>query len=120
MARKDELGRAGEDRAAAYLTERGYDVLDRNWRCGEGEIDIVAARGARLVAVEVKTRSGTAYGHPFAAIDDRKLDRMWRVALAWSAAHPHEARRRRISVDAIAIIGRDPHTGALEHLEDLR
>lgn len=120
MARKDELGRAGEDRAAAYLTGCGYEILDRNWRCADGEIDIVAARDGRVVAVEVKTRSGIAYGHPFAAIDDRKLARMWRLALAWAAAHPDVARRRRIGVDAIAIIGRDPGVGSLEHLEGLR
>ncbi|GAB3272090.1 YraN family protein [Microbacterium sp. MEC084] len=120
MARKDELGRAGEDRAAAYLTERGYEILDRNWRCPAGEIDIVAARPGRLAVVEVKTRSGIAYGHPFAAIDDRKLGRLWRLALAWAAAHPGHARRRRIRVDGIAIIGRDPRTATLEHLEGLR
>lgn len=120
MARKDELGRAGEDRAAAYLAEAGYEILDRNWRCADGEIDIVAARGDRVVAVEVKTRSGIGYGHPFSAIDDRKLGRMWRLAMAWAAAHPDAARRRRISVDAIAILGRDPRAGTLEHLEGLR
>lgn len=120
MARKDELGRAGEDRAAAYLAERGYAILDRNWRCAEGELDIVAARGERVVAVEVKTRSGIAYGHPFSAIDDRKLTRLWRLALAWAAAHPASVGRRRLSVDAIAIIGRDPAAGTLEHLEGLR
>lgn len=120
MARKDELGRAGEERAAAYLRARGYEILDRNWRCPEGEIDIVAVGTGGLAVVEVKTRSGMAYGHPFAAIDDRKLGRLWRLAMAWAAAHPDDARRRRIRVDGIAIIGRDPRTGVLEHLEGLR
>ncbi|WP_345750450.1 YraN family protein [Microbacterium rhizophilus] len=120
MARKDELGRAGEERAAAHLTRCGYAILDRNWRCADGEIDIVAAKGDRLVIVEVKTRSGIAYGHPFAAIDERKLARLWRLALAWARAHPDDARSRRIRVDGIAIIGGDPATGAIEHLERLR
>ncbi|WP_203135350.1 YraN family protein [Microbacterium sp. JZ31] len=120
MARKDELGRAGEDRAASYLRGRGYEILDRNWRCPDGEIDIVAACGDRVVAVEVKTRSGIAYGHPFSAIDDIKLARMWRLALAWAAAHPDAVRRGRMSVDAIAVLGRDPRSGTLEHLEGLR
>lgn len=120
MARKDELGRAGEERAAAYLIGRGYEILDRNWRCREGEIDIVAAQDGRLAVVEVKTRAGIGYGHPFAAIDGRKLGRLWRLAMAWAAAHPDEARRRRIRVDGIAIIGTDPRTGSLEHLEGLR
>jgi len=120
MARKDELGRAGEERAAAYLRGRGYEILARNWRCRQGEIDIVAARGSRIVAVEVKTRRSIAYGHPLAAIDDAKLSRMWNVALAWAAAHPEMARRGRVGVDAIAIIGADPRHGTLEHLEGLR
>ncbi|MEL5990317.1 YraN family protein [Microbacterium phosphatis] len=120
MARKDDLGRAGEERATAYLRQRGYEILERNWRCPAGEIDIVAARDGRIAAVEVKTRTSLAYGHPLSAIDDRKLSRMWNVALAWAAAHPESVRRRRVGVDAIAIIGRDPRTGALEHLEGLR
>jgi len=120
MARKDELGRAGEDRAAAYLVSRGYVILDRNWRCPHGEIDIVAARGDRLAVVEVKTRAGLGYGHPLSAIGARKLARLWRLAVAWAAAHPGPARGRRLAVDAIGIVGPDPGTGSLEHLQGLR
>ncbi|WP_188755217.1 YraN family protein [Microbacterium album] len=120
MARKDDLGRAGEERAALYLTRRGYEILDRNWRCADGEIDIVAAHGRDIAVVEVKTRTSIGYGHPFAAIDDRKLARLWRLAMAWASAHPGRARYRRLRVDAIAIIGPAPTTGTLEHLEGLR
>ncbi|WOF21578.1 YraN family protein [Microbacterium betulae] len=120
MARKDDLGRAGEERAARYLASAGYDILARNWRCPEGEIDIVARRGARLAVVEVKTRSGTAYGHPLEAVDARKLRRLWRLAAAWVRAHPAAAAGRSLRVDAIALTGRDPETARLEHLEDLR
>lgn len=120
MAAKDVLGRAGEERAARYLEQCGYAVLDRNWRISEGEIDLVVARRGDLVVVEVKTRRGEAYGHPFEAIDGRKRSRLWRLAVAWIAAHPGEAQGRRLRLDAIAIIGPDPATGVLEHLEDLR
>lgn len=120
MARKDDLGRAGEDRAARYLTSRGYAVLARNWRGTGGELDLVAARGTELVVVEVKTRSGEGFGHPFEAIDDRKLARLWRLALQWRAAHAEHARGRVLRVDAIALIGADPACAALEHLQDLR
>lgn len=120
MAAKDVLGRGGEDRAARYLAACGYDVLDRNWRNRDGEIDLVVARRDELVVVEVKTRRSEAFGHPFEAIDQRKQSRLWRLAVAWIAAHPLEAQGRRLRLDAIAIIGADPATGTLEHLEDLR
>lgn len=118
MAAKDDLGRLGEERATRHLRECGYAVLDRNWRCPQGELDIIAARGADLVVVEVKTRRGEAFGHPFEAIDARKGARLWRLAVAWVAAHPGQARGRRLRIDAIAITGSDPATARLEHLED--
>ena len=120
MADKDDRGRAGEQRAAAHLQNLGYTVLDRNWRCAAGELDIVAARGVDLVVVEVKTRRSAAYGHPFDAVDQRKRDRLWRLSYAWSAAHPDASRHRRLRVDVVGITGDDPATAVLEHLEDLR
>lgn len=119
MARKDELGRAGEERAVRYLTTTGYEILERNWRCPVGEIDIVAARDGRVAVVEVKTRSGQAFGHPFEAVDARKLRRLWRLAHAWAGAHPGRVRGRRLAVDAIGLTGPDPANATLEHLEDL-
>lgn len=119
MAAKDELGRAGEDRAAQHLTDSGYTVLARNWRCAQGEIDIVAVHGDRLAVVEVKTRRTAAYGHPFEAIDQRKRRRLWQLAYAWVKEHPEVARGRVVRLDAIGIIGPDPARGSLEHLEDL-
>jgi len=120
MAAKDVLGRAGEERAAAYLSAAGYEILDRNWRIREGELDLVATRGRALVVVEVKTRSGRAFGHPFEAIDARKHARLWRLAIAWIAAHPDQAQGRRLRLDVISIVGPDPRAGDLEHLQDLR
>ena len=120
MADKDVRGRAGEERAARYLTENGYTVLDRNWRCRAGELDIVAGRGGELVVVEVKTRRTDGFGHPFEAVDARKRDRLWRVACAWIAAHPDLAGRRRLRLDVIGVTGDDPASAAIEHLVDLR
>lgn len=120
MAAKDERGRAGEQRAAEHLTGAGYTLLDRNWRCPSGEIDIVAVRGRDLVVVEVKTRRTEWFGHPFSAVDARKRDRLWRLACAWIVAHPELARRRRLRLDVIGITGEDPATAVLEHLEDLQ
>ncbi|HWI30978.1 MAG TPA: YraN family protein [Microbacterium sp.] len=120
MADKDDLGRAGEERAARYLAGERYEVVDRNWRCAIGELDIVAVRGAEVVVVEVKTRRGEGFGHPLEAIDSRKRARLWRLAMAWASAHPETARGRGMRLDAIAITGPDPAVAALEHLEDLR
>lgn len=119
MAAKDELGRAGEERAAQHLIRHGYTVLDWNWRCTQGEIDIVASHGAHLAVVEVKTRRSAAYGHPFEAIDDRKRRRLWGLAFAWRAQHPELARGLDLRIEAIGIIGADPSIGALEHLVDI-
>ncbi len=119
MAAKDELGRAGEERAAQHLTRHGYTVLDRNWRCAQGEIDIVAVQGSHLAVVEVKTRRSAAFGHPFEAIDDRKRRRLWGLAFAWRAAHPELAHGLDLRIEAIGILGTDPSVGALEHLVDI-
>ena len=69
MPTPTELGAHGERIAAAYLTDAGLRVLDRNWRCRDGELDIVAREGDALVFCEVKTRRGTGYGQPVEAVD---------------------------------------------------
>jgi putative endonuclease len=114
MAAKDDLGRRGEELAAQYLVDAGYTVIDRNWRCARGEIDLVARDGNDTVFVEVKTRSSTAFGHPFEAITARKLARLRRLALAWREAQPY--RRGTIRVDAIAVIASAGQAPSIEHL----
>jgi putative endonuclease len=120
MARKDEVGRAGEDRAAEYLREQGWTLVARNWRCASGEIDVIAEDGRDLVIVEVKTRRGELFGHPFEAVDTRKRMRLWRLAMAWIAVHPDQAQGRRLRIDAVSVLGPDPRTATIEHLRDLR
>jgi len=119
MAAKDELGRAGERRAVAHLTARGFDILDRNWRAAGGEVDVVARVGAHLVFVEVKTRRSDLFGDPLEAVDARKRARIWRLAHAWCAAHPDDARGCRCRLDVIGITGSDPSKARLEHVEDV-
>ncbi len=88
MAAKDELGRRGEDTAVRYLEQLGLVVLSRNWRCRDGELDVVATREGLLVVCEVKTRSGTRFGEPAEAVTGRKAATIRRVTRAWLAAPP--------------------------------
>ena len=119
MADKDVLGRAGEDRAARYLEQQGYSILARNWRCNQGELDLVVADASVVVVVEVKTRRGDDYGHPFEAIDARKRARLWRLAVAWASTHRDLVQGRRLRIDAIGLTGPQPATARLEHLVDV-
>lgn len=76
-------GRDGEAMAEEYLTVRGYDVLEKNYRNRFGEIDIIARDGKTLVFVEVKTRNNSSHGLPADAVDTRKQHRLGRVALSY-------------------------------------
>lgn len=79
------LGRYGEEVAARRLAEGGLRILERNWRCAEGELDIVALDGDTLAVCEVKTRSERGFQHPAEAIDQTKAERLRRLAERWLA-----------------------------------
>ncbi len=80
---RNALGRYGEDLAARRLRERGMVVLERNWRCTEGEIDLIARDRDALVICEVKTRRTTAFQHPMEALPPRRTARLRRLAARW-------------------------------------
>lgn len=96
------LGHRGEQAAAAYLVGLGWTILDRNWRCPEGELDIVAHDGGRPVVCEVKTRSSAAYGTPLEAITPDKAARLRRLAGRWAAAH--RVRGADVRIDVLGLI----------------
>lgn len=104
------LGSYGEGVAAQYLQSNGFQVLERNWRCEHGELDIVAYEPSEhvVVIVEVKTRSGTGFGAPIEAITPTKARRLYQLAHMWLDAH--EAGGSKIRVDAIGVLlgGRTP------------
>jgi putative endonuclease len=110
------LGADGEARAAAYLAARGYRILARNARADRVEIDLIAARGASLVFVEVKTRRSRAAGLPEEAVDARKRERLVRGALAWMRAN--QARARRVRFDVIACEWHPSGAWSLRHYEN--
>jgi putative endonuclease len=79
----DALGGFGERLARAHYRAQGYAVLERNWRCRAGEIDLICARGTTLVVCEVKARTGSAHGHPFEAVTSPKQQRLRRLAAVY-------------------------------------
>lgn len=111
------LGIRGEAIAAAYLEERGYRILARNWRCRYGELDLVARDGGSVVAVEVKTRGGTGYGSPLEAITARKSARLRRLLLEW--ARESAERHAPLRVDAIGITLLPGALPRIEHLKGI-
>jgi len=102
-----EIGQRGEDAAVAYLERSGMSVIDRNWRDGRGELDIVALDGSTLVVCEVKTRRGTAHGTPEEAVSIAKQRRLTRLARSYIAANALEPCSVRFDVVSIAVIGPD-------------
>ncbi len=79
------FGRYGEDLAAAHLVTEGLTLLARNWRCRDGEVDILAREGDVLVVCEVKTRRDVSFGSPLDAVTPRKAARLRRLAGRWLA-----------------------------------
>lgn len=96
------LGAWGEAVALRHLVRAGLVVLDRNWRCDAGELDLVLREGETLVVCEVKTRTSDACGTPHEAVDRRKLDRLRRLAARWLAVHA--ARPREVRIDLVAVL----------------
>lgn len=116
MAAKDVVGRNGEDLAAKYLTGLGLTVVTRNWRCREGELDIVATDGRDLAIIcEVKTRSGVRYGSGAEAVDAGKRRRIRRLATLWLA--DHQARPGiRLRFDVISVLWEPGAQPQLTHI----
>lgn len=98
MRRTAALGRYGEDVAVAYLQHQGMTVIERNWRCDVGEIDIVAREGSTLVICEVKTRSSTDFGAPVQHLTPRKMRRLRQLAYRWLVERQVHAPAVRIDV----------------------
>jgi putative endonuclease len=115
--RRHALGRYGERVAARHLSAQGMVVLDRNWRCEAGEIDLVLREGDVLVVCEVKTRVSDVCGSPHEAVTTDKLERLKRLALLWAEAH--DVRPAEIRIDLVAV-HRPPRGAALvEHVPGL-
>lgn len=111
---KHALGRAGEKLAAEFLERQGLAVLARNWRCAQGELDIIATDGQQAIFCEVKTRSGVDYGAPLDAIGPNKVRRLRELARAWLAER--ELTGSPVRFDVISIIWPPRGRITLDHL----
>jgi putative endonuclease len=115
---KQQLGVRGEDLACAELERQGMQVLERNWRCRLGEIDIVAAEvgdaGLTLVFCEVKCRSGLGFGHPLEAITFAKMRTLRQLAAVWMREHHLKASS--IRLDAIGVVLVSGQPASLTHV----
>lgn len=109
------LGAFGEELAAQHLMSRGMVLLDRNWRCDLGEIDLVARDGNVLVICEVKTRRGAGFGTPEEAVTRAKAARLRRLAARWLAEHPVSPAAMRIDVIGV-LLARGSAAPEVNHL----
>jgi putative endonuclease len=114
---RQALGAYGEDVAARFLTAAGMVLLDRNWRCPDGEIDLVVRDGHVLVVCEVKTRTSDLCGTPHEAITEAKLDRLHRLGQAWMLAHDVVADDSRVDLVAVLRPARGP--AEVDHVRGL-
>jgi putative endonuclease len=111
---KDAVGRYGEDVAVRHVLALGWTLLDRNWRCRDGELDLVALDGRELVAVEVKTRRSERFGPPSMAVTPEKLARLRRLTAQWLAAH--DVRPDSVRIDVLAIVVPPRGAAQVDHL----
>lgn len=116
-AARQGLGAYGEGLALRHLLRQGMVLLDRNWRCNEGEIDLVLREGDVLVVCEVKTRSSVDYGTPHEGVTPAKLERLGRLAEAWQRAHAIQAPAVRI--DLVGIVRPRRGAATVEHVRGL-
>ncbi len=117
MAEHNDLGKWGEDEAALYLEDEGYTIIDRDWRLGRRDLDILAYTpdGNTLVVVEAKTRTGEEYQQPEEAVTPGK---MRNLAIAANAYVKECQVDKELRFDVISIVGSEHQVKSLQHLKD--
>ena len=116
MAAHNELGAWGEALAAAYLQQKGYVIIERDWRLGHRDLDIIAQDGEVVVFVEVKTRRNRVFAEPEEAIDYRKLDNLRKMISSYVKLRHIN---REIRFDVVTIVGTpDGSEPEINHIED--
>ncbi|HEY2429405.1 MAG TPA: YraN family protein [Acidimicrobiales bacterium] len=95
------LGRSGEAAAAEWYARQGYEILARNWRCRDGELDLIVAKARQIVFCEVKTRTSDAFGMPAESVTRSKQMRIRRLAARWLEDAPTRPRAIRFDVASV-------------------
>ncbi len=113
--KRHEVGILGERVAASYLRSNGYEILETNYRCPYGEIDIVARKDDTLVFVEVRTKTTTLYGSPEESITRTKMEHLLAVVDDFITGHPGLPEERRIDVIAVRLEP-DGQLSSLDHI----
>lgn len=109
-----DLGRMGENAGARFLESRGYRILNRNWRCDAGEVDIVAQDDVYLIFVEVKTRRSCELGYPAEAVTPERRQRYERIATQYLRSH--NLGFQSIRFDVLAIEVKPDETACIRHI----
>ncbi len=117
---KKELGKKGEDLAVRFLKKRGYHIIDRNYACKMGEMDIIAREKDVLVFVEVKTRTSAIFGPPQLAVNPKKQSQMSKVALHFQKEKNLEDAKARFDVVAILLGQKGAEIELIKDAFDLR
>jgi putative endonuclease len=115
---RQSLGRMGETLAGAFLKNKGYIILERNWHSPYGEIDLIARRNESIVFVEVKTRASTSYGPPEISITPRKAEHMRNAASYYIQQHPEMNADWRIDLITIRLLSHNT-PAMIDHFENV-
>jgi putative endonuclease len=112
---RQAVGTYGERLAARYLAAAGLVVVAQNWRCSDGEVDLILEDGDDLVFCEVKTRRGALFGSPAEAVSPAKVRRLRRLAARWLAESPPAERPRAIRFDVVEVLPQRRGATVVEH-----
>lgn len=118
MAKKSNRARGNEaeDLACAFLTNKGYRILERNYYAGHSEIDIIAEDGEIVVFVEVKMRSGTGFGSPIEFVSEAKVEHVYKAVEHW--VQHSDSHHRPLRFDVIGILSKKGREPEITHLID--
>ena len=116
MAAHNELGKWGEELAAEYLKEKGYEIIERDWKSGHHDLDIIAKDGNTLVIIEVKTRRSRFFGNPEEAVDYRKRQSLLSAINHYVKSHHFSSQVRFDIVSIVGTIGSKPE---IDHIRDV-
>lgn len=116
---RQQVGQKGEEAASKYLKELGYSIVETNYRCKLGEIDIIARDGKMVVIVEVRTKTGLAFGRPEESINREKARKLHRLALQYIQSNYHQDIPSRIDLVAVMIERNSGLVKDIRHIKNI-